>query len=88
MKKTFLSFKFWNTPQTTIGEPNPKTGEYSIAGRLHFFNSRKRRDEDIKSSTINYQEKCIPVSKRQARRLHAGYTAQEWEQFFNTYANI
>jgi hypothetical protein len=43
--RKYYGFKLMSGIRTTYGEPNPRTGKFSIAGQAHVFSTLVERDE-------------------------------------------
>ncbi len=80
----FYGFQYASGKSTTTGNPNPKTGELSIAGSLESFRSKKERDEWVARGCItpDMGSNCrIPVESKNIRSFKKGWSKKQWEEW-------
>jgi hypothetical protein len=84
--KGFIGFEYWDGRNTTTGEPNPDPGTYhgrlSIAGSAKMFRSKKERDEWVSRAQPGKIREA--VSRTELRRLMAGYTKQQFDEYMKS----
>ena len=73
MDKYFYGFDMTIGKGSSTGEPNKKTGRFSIHGHIVAFKSKKERDEWEKTS-----EWKIPCSKRKLRSFRYWQTMKDF----------
>ncbi len=80
----YLAFEYTSAKFTTTGQPNKVTKKLSIAGDLVCFDSKKDRDNWVSKGKNtcdmagkNNREK---VNFREARKLLAGYSVEEFNE--------
>lgn len=82
--KRYYAHQYASGRKTTCGEPNPRTHRMSIAGQLRSFPSSALRDEWVSRGQITsaMQGNCREaVSIREARKLCAGMTPAQWDDY-------
>lgn len=79
----YYGFLFWCHPWTTTGEPNKKTGQYSIAGEAFVFDSKESREKwlrEERTSGLGKGER-VAVTKKTLRSLLKGYSMEEFNMY-------
>ena len=81
--KLFYGFHYQDGRSTYTGSGNPLTGRFSTAGKLKVFLTREGRDEWVDdwrpySRYRNFRE---AVTKKQARKLCAGWSVADFTEY-------
>lgn len=71
----FFAFNYWDTANTTTGEPNTRTGKLSIAGEMVVFSNKAERDHFAEKRGYKV------ITAKQARSLKAGLSIKQFEEF-------
>ena len=81
-KKFYYGFEYWDGRNTTTGQPNEKTGRYSIAGDMIAFTTKADIDSWVENGEYRYgKSNRVIVNKRELRRLALGMTVASFNQW-------
>jgi hypothetical protein len=82
----FFGFQFHNTPATTIGQPNKRTGNHSIAGDFIVFPTYRDLYHWLTFDDTDFdRSKRIRVTKKDLRKLCSG---MPYDYFHSHLVNI
>lgn len=86
--KKYYGFRFFSGRNCTMGEPNATTGRCSIAGDAMVFATKEDLERWIAAEKRTSPcglggGKRVACTKKQLRRLCAGDTQQEFDDFVN-----
>jgi len=77
----YYAFEYFDGIHTTIGNQNPYTGRYDIAGKLVVFNTKKERDSWLLKGT----KKRRSLTAKEAKDHKGGHTLLEFKKAVEEY---
>lgn len=82
--KSSKSYLAWVGQNATTGQPHPITGNYSMYGWLHWFPTKKERDEFVDNfyNHNNPSEYAVATNKKEAKaKYFAGMTQVVYDEY-------
>jgi hypothetical protein len=83
MSRKYYGFEFWDSLNTTTGEPNQRTKRMSIAGDLKMFKRKTDRDAWKEKSMRNTDRIRIALFRGEVRQYHLGMSTDAFNEMLD-----